>query len=238
MRKTTRSLLLGAAALAAVAKPAFAQVVLSSLTFQDGVNGVSFQNSGLIPDGNPGGWSDTRQIVTPSNRSIISLSVSLTINGGYNGDLYVYLRAPAGQVSVLLNRVGSTSGNSFGNSDPGMNITLRDDASTDVHLYATVPFTTDGLGRLTGAWQADGRSETVSVTDTSARDASLSKFTGASPDGNWTLFVSDLSLGEEATIKSWGVQMTVVPEPRAWTLASALGLVLFALYLSRRQITG
>jgi len=226
---------LGIAAFAAAATPVAAQVLLSPNAFEIGVSGVTFQNGGFIPDGNPGGWADTRLIQTPENKSIISVVVSLVIDGGYNGDFYAYLRAPGGQISILLNRVGSTSENSFGSSDAGLNITLRDNAPTDVHLYDSTTFNLDTSGRLTGAWQPDGRPATSLVTDTSPRTAPLSTFSGTQPDGNWTLFIADLSTGEVGAIKSWGIQMTVVPEPRDWTLASAAALILFSACRSNRR---
>jgi hypothetical protein len=73
-----------------------------------------------IPDGNPAGWSDTHLISgvhTPGDAGHTSIiedvSVRLNISGGYNGDLYGYLRLNDGTntvLTVLLNRVGKGTG--------------------------------------------------------------------------------------------------------------------------------
>jgi hypothetical protein len=43
--------------------------------------------------------------------------VQLDITGRFNGDSYAYLIDPQGQVAILLNRLGVTSGNAFGCGD-------------------------------------------------------------------------------------------------------------------------
>ncbi|MCX6880646.1 MAG: proprotein convertase P-domain-containing protein, partial [Verrucomicrobia bacterium] len=71
------------------------------------------------------------------------------------------------------------------------------------------------------------------VTDTSPRSLYLSGFTGQVADGNWTLFVADLSGGEVATLDNWSLSLTVVPEPGV-ALLGGLGL----LTLLRRRRNG
>src|SRR5437870_2588774 len=69
----------------------------------------SYSFSGVnlaIPDGNAAGASDVRTI-SSEVASITSVSVTLGISSGFNGDLYVYLRHSSG-LSILLNRVGRT----------------------------------------------------------------------------------------------------------------------------------
>jgi subtilisin-like proprotein convertase family protein len=44
---------------------------------------------------------------------------------------------------------------------------------------------------------------------------------GLNPNGDWTLFVADLSTGETATVASWGLMITtaeIVPEPGSLAL--------------------
>src|SRR5262245_48613764 len=70
-------------------------------------------SSGVIPDGNASGFADIRTI-SSSIPAIQSVSLSLNISGGFNGDLYAYVRHNDGVstgFSVLLNRVGKTSNN-------------------------------------------------------------------------------------------------------------------------------
>src|SRR5689334_7975072 len=120
-----------------------------------GVDGVTFANGGAVPDynGGPGQWSDTRSISSfDSGFTITDVNVTLNISGGYNGDLYVFLRyTPVGggdTLAVLLNRIGRTSGNLFGSSGAGMSVTLSDGIS-DIHLA--------GNGVLSGTYSPDAR---------------------------------------------------------------------------------
>ena len=197
--------------------------------------GSGFNNGGVIPDGNASGWSDTRTIsgiFDPSPNpqhtdEIVDVNVRVNISGGYNGDLYGYLVHSSG-FSVLLNRVGRTSTDAFGYSDAGMNITLNDQATetTDIHLYQTVGGYNIGSGTQ---WRPDGRTDNPnSVTESTAnRNALLENFNTLSANGTWTLFLADLATGDTSTLVSWGLDISVVPEPITWALivfGGALGL--------------
>src|SRR6186997_538920 len=70
----------------------------------------------------------------------------------------------------------------------------------------------------------------VSVLDTDARTLLLSSFNGLDPHGGWTLFVADISSGEEHTLNSWSLQLTGVPEP-----ASCGGLAMGGLLVCLRR---
>ena len=130
---------------------------------------------------------------------ILKVTISLTISGDFNGDLYVQLTHGSG-FSVLLNRVGRTSLNEFGYGDSGMDITLSDDAAAgDVHVYRTTLFgneNTPVAGMLTGVWAPDARiTDPDVVLNTDSRSATLSSFNGLDPNGTWTLFIADASGG-------------------------------------------
>src|SRR5204863_5316935 len=124
-----------------------------SLSYNSG-----FANSGVIPDANAAGWTDSRTVSGISDLSISDISVKLNVSGGYNGDLYAYL-SYNGVLVPLLNRVGvaaSSPSSSFGYSDTGFNVTLSS-IGTDVHFYGRNGPSFNGNGQLTGAWQVDGR---------------------------------------------------------------------------------
>lgn len=88
-----------------------------------------------IPDDNPNGISSSIN-VSGVNGAISSISVTLDITNGYNGDLYGFLvNSNGGAFSVLLNRVGVQSGNAFGYSDSGFHVTLTDTAMNNLHFY-------------------------------------------------------------------------------------------------------
>ena len=178
-----------------------------------------------IPDGNPNGIF-SQISVSDIPATLVNISVNLNITGGYNGDLYAYLllnngSAPATEV-VLLNRIGNSTANPFGSQDPGLDVTFSDSAFSDIHL------TPNTGSMLTGTFQVDGRQVNPQlVLDTSPRTTFLSSFNGLSPDGTWTLYVADMAGGDgtdTSTLVSWGMDISVVPEPDSLSLLLA-GLV-------------
>jgi hypothetical protein len=56
---------------------------------------------------------------------------------------------------------------------------------------------------------------------------------GHDANGTWTLFLTDLSGGEVTTLVSWGLDVSVVPEPATWALI-IFGAVAGATVLARR----
>jgi subtilisin-like proprotein convertase family protein len=184
----------------------------------------------LIPDNSSVGIADF-QTVTTNIVDITSVTVVLGINGGFNGDFYVYLLHNSG-FSVLLNRVGKTATNEFGYADSGINATFTAAAVNDVHNYRTV---NNPLGApLTGTWQPDARQSDPTVTlDTDARTATLASFSGLDANGTWVLYVADRSSGSIGTLANWSltIEGNAIPEP-----SSALMLLgVSALCLRRRR---
>jgi subtilisin-like proprotein convertase family protein len=191
-----------------------------------------FASGGVVPEGNPVGWSDTRTLSGITATSITDVNVQLSITGDWNGDLYVYLQHLSG-ISILLNRSGKTSGNPFGISDGGFDVVFDDAAANgDSHLNFT------GSAILGGAeWQPDGRYvDPSTVLDGDDRTHYLSGFNSMDPNGSWTLFVADMSGGgASAVVTGWGLEIestSVVPEPGQ---ALGLGLLLGTGLLFRRR---
>ena len=196
--------------------------VADSLTWNSG-----FADGGLIPDGTSAGWADSRTVSGLSFTSITNVSVSLTIRGGWNGDYYAYLTHGSG-FSVLLNRVGRTASDGFGYSDTGLNVTLDDHAvNGDIHLYQNVSGYATFLASG-GVFQPDGRNvNPLTVKDTDAPTLRLDQFDGLDPNGAWTLFIADLSSGEQGTVAAWSLELNGVPEPGPIQVM-ALGLATWA----------
>jgi len=174
---------------------------------------TGFQNGGVIPDGSLTGWSDTRT-VSASPGLITDVSVSLNLSGGWNGDLYAYLVHSSG-FAVLLNRVGVDGINSAGYGNAGMNVVLNDaGALGNIHFYG-------GAGVPTGTYQPDGRNvnplSSGAIISGTTPTALLSSFNGLNPNGNWTLFIADVSGGDQITVGTWTLSMNIaaVPEPRS-----------------------
>lgn len=189
----------------------------------------TFSANVAVPDGNASGVALTTGL-TDLGGTITSVTVSLDISGGFNGDLYAYLRGPNGGFAVLLNRVGVTSGDAFGYSDTGFNVTFDDSGGyNNIHFYQNLSYDLNGGGQLTGTWASDGRNidpqSAPSLFDTTLPTALLTSFDGTDPDGTWTLFLADLSSGEQSTVVTWGLNIQIVPEPSAYALL-AVGILL------------
>jgi len=150
---------------------------------------------GSITDGNPVGASFTGTYDgAASGATVDSLTVNLSVSGGYNGNLFSYLVAPNGTMVVLLNQPGVTGGNPFGYAGSGMNVTLLDSASGSIQTTMETAGST-----ISGNYQAAG---------------SLANFNGSVADGTWTLFFADeVAGGGQATLTGWSLGITAVPEP-------------------------
>jgi subtilisin-like proprotein convertase family protein len=158
-----------------------------------------------IPDGTLAGVHDVRTIASDIV-FISSIRVRLNISGNFNGDLYGYIRHSSG-LAILLNRPGRSSTNAYGYSDAGLDITLADDASNDIHPSRSLVVPAVG-SPLTGTWQPDARYVSPRlVTEASARSAFLSAFNGLSASGDWTLFLADLDLGGTNFLNSWSLEI-------------------------------
>lgn len=182
---------------------------------------TGFANGGLVLDDNYSGWSDTRTVSTMPQGALQGVAVTLQLASGWTGDLYAYLVHGSG-FSVLLNQVGTPS-QPFGYGAGIMNVTLANgvswngnSTSGNIHSF--------GGGNISGYWNPDG--------------GSLDSFQSTTPNGNWSLFIADLSAGGVTTVQNWGVQMDIVavPEVEAWVAAALAGA--FGAFWLNRQIWG
>ncbi len=185
-----------------------------------------------IPDGSSVGLADSRTVnlgalTGTTTTEIVNVNVRLDITGGYNGDLYGYLmlqNANGTTTAILLNRVGRNAAADYGYSTAGFgNITLSGNTGTDIHLASG---STDG-----NTYRADGRTLNPTGDFTGANGtpgtATLTVLNGQAANGTWTLFLADMAGGDQSTLVSWGLDITVVPEPASWALlvfAAGLGI--------------
>jgi hypothetical protein len=173
-----------------------------------------------IPDGNANGYVNNQEITDGLQGQgtlepyITDVTVRLNISGGWNGDLYGYVRHETSEgtgFTVLLNRVGTSGGNPLGYGDPGFgpdgsnNPFRLTDLNTypDVHTYQSSSPTYNGNGQLTGTWRVDQTGSSVT----------FDSFDNLDPRGTWSIFFADLSGGNTSTLVSWGLEITAVPEP-------------------------
>lgn len=210
-----------------------ALLLASSTEAQTNFSGTVAVNQN-IPDGNPVGLV-SQTTLSGLTGNISSMSLSLDITGGYNGDLYAYLVGPNGSSVVLFNRVGLSSTSDFGYSDSGFNITLTNGAP-DLHFYQSGSYTLDS-GQLIGSWAPDGatispNSPGSAFDGTTAGNFNL--FNNTDPNGEWTLFVADLANGGgQSVFVDWTLTIVTVPEPQTWALLIGGAGALLA--LRRRQ---
>lgn len=148
-----------------------------------------------VPDGNAAGITSTISVGSLGN-VLNSVSLTLNISGGNDGDLYAYLSYNGTSV-VLLNR-------------PGL---ARDPAG--------IGYTTAGYNNVT---LSDGGYANINITQNpatggtynpSAGSLAFAGYNGMNPNGNWVLFVSDLSGGDVSfsRLDSWSLTLNAVPEP-------------------------
>lgn len=187
-----------------------------------------------IPDGSPVGYA-TSQVFSGLDASAINnVNVVLNISGGYNGDLYGYLVLQSADnsttTSILLNRVGRTDASGFGYSTSGMSVTLSGDTTQG---YANIHgVQTPGAG----PYLADGRTVDPNGNFAGATStAGLDILNGKNANGTWTLFLADLAGGDQSSLVSWGLTISVVPEPITWALGIFAGLFGIFKVTARRQ---
>lgn len=184
-------------------------------------------------DGNtagPFGIDVTGSAIGAITRVEVGLSFSgVGVDGGFAGDLVVTLArvldvggSPVITTSHLLNRigVGTVGGGTVGFGYDSLNVTLSDGAAGgDIHTTSLVD------AALTGAFEPDGRA----VATGNDRDYRLNVFNGQPGNGNWQLYVTDMSSGGQMRLDSWSLTLTgdnQVPEASTWAAGAALlGLV-------------
>lgn len=185
---------------------------------------AGFASGGMIPDGNPSGWVDSRSVSTMPAGTLVSVAVDLQLTGGWNGDLYAYLVHGSG-FCVLLDHVGPGL---YGYGDPGLDVTLADSGANT--LLGNSPLgnigTYGGGGVPTGLWNPD------------TTTGSMGSFLTTLQNGTWNLFIADVSSGEIMTVQSWGLQMDIVavPEVETWVAAAMAGA--FGAFWLNRQFFG
>ena len=190
-----------------------------------------------IPDGDSSGIVSTINASGLSQITDVNVTLNLTGDAGFNGDIYAYLAHEAtADIAILLNRTGKYEGNIVGTFGSGFaNVTFDDEAANDIHNYeVTLGGSFVSGGSLTGTWQPDGRNvDPDLVTTASSRTSFLDTFDGIDGDGEWTLFVADLSEGGTLTLSDWSIEVSAVPEPEEY--AALIGVVLLTFSTWRRR---
>ena len=153
-----------------------------------------------VPDGNAAGITSTISVGSLGN-VLNSVSLTLNISGGNNGDLYAYLSYNGTSV-VLLNRPGLTGDPAgIGYINSGYNNVILQNAASGGSINDAGSYSS--TGQVTGTYSAAGGS------------LAFNSYNGVNPNGNWVLFISDLSGGDVSfsQLDSWSLTFNAVPEP-------------------------
>lgn len=233
-----------------ISSPSWQTALLLALCLAPAASAAVVYSSGTlnlpIPDDTETGLVRTLNVVESFAVGSVTVNLNLSVPSGgtgWAGDLYAYLQHDTG-FSVLLNRPGRTDASPFGYSDgQPLTISLRDDAANgDLHSYRSVATGSENValsGPLTGAWQPDGRtSDPASVVTGDPREALLNQFGGVNSAGIWTLFLADLSGGNQFQLDSWELEIgsfTPVPEPQTVRLVTGVMLLGGALWRRTRR---
>jgi hypothetical protein len=127
--------------------------------------------------------------------------------------------------------LAATVGSSLAQSTFRLNTSV-----TDIHDYQNVPYDMGTVsGQILERWARDGSTADASlVLDTDPRYAVVSPYIGLNPNGQWTLFLSDVEIGQEATLEKLGLVISAVPEPATGTFL-LLGVLTLGLSRSRTR---
>ena len=198
-----------------------------------GIVRVSDEVSLEIPDGDLAGTLVRINVSDiPVGQGIRDLNVILSIDGtvGFNGDLFAYLtKTDNSGFSILMNRAGRDPNNQFGSAGSGLKSLVFDDeaADGDIHFYETVIGESAIFGLpWTGTWQPDGRLvDPALVTGTEPRSALLDQFDGIDPNGEWLLFLADVSPGGLLTLTDWSLEFELDATVSPFSGVASDGLV-------------
>ena len=176
---------------------------------------AALYDSGLInlaiPDGDENGiWAG----ISVSDSFVISdVSVTLDIEHGWIGDLGIALVDPSGDFIWLIDDPTCMNANELA---AGNRYTFTDNAAgflpVGTHLdYITIPGSSYRPD--------DAKEDPITIF--------ASSFAGDNSQGDWQLYLVDVSPADDGTLISWELDLTPVPIPGAiWLLGSGLaGLV-------------
>lgn len=185
-----------------------------------------------VPDGDLSGVSNTITVIGALGL-ISDVNVTLTLSpvdaDVAAGDYFVYI-SHAGKISYLLNRTGRNAASSIGSEANGFSAVTFDDTAPqgDIHLAIQ-----DTSFPITGVWQPDARATNPTLTlDSDSRSNFLDQFQGENPNGEWTLFVADVSRGGRVQFIDWKIDVITVPEPSG---VAFLGFAAFGMLFLRAR---
>lgn len=171
-----------------------------------------------IPGVGTGSPSGSPASVYPSTINVAGLGgniqkvvlVLTQLSHTYLQDVDLMLVAPAGQVILPLSDVGP------GSSLQNLNLEIDDAAAS------SLPFTSFASGSYRPTnFEAD---TFPAPAPTTTPGSAMSVFNGSSPNGTWSLYVSDDAAGDTGSLGSWGLRITTGGTCAAVATDIAVGL--------------
>ncbi|MCB9214175.1 MAG: proprotein convertase P-domain-containing protein [Alteromonas sp.] len=167
---------------------------------------------GAIPDNDPLGTTATAAVsgLPTSASSITDISVNLSINHTWAGDLIFELQAPTGEAITLFFEPGSTGGVGAGDSSDFISSSPID--FSDAYLDNAETMGNTIAGNLF-ICQDDARCTYFPASDdgtqqTFANLISTMVTNGSDPNGNWSLNVADTAGGDTGDVPAWSITFT------------------------------
>ena len=137
--------------------------------------------------------------------AVQSISVNLNITHTYDGDMTINLKAPNGNIYNLAYEVGA-------DGDDFINTTFSSAGGTPIF---------SGVAPFTGTFEADGFSGAGLAPNLSNVTAWSELY--STPNGAWSLIVTDPWSGDNGTITSWSITINyAIPDAGTWTPVTGL----------------
>jgi large repetitive protein len=197
-------------------------------TLSPGASAVSITFSNPSPITIPSVGTATPYPSTINVSGVVGLvgDVNVTLTGvshTFPSDIGVLLVGPVGQKVILMDGAGG------GTPIVNVNITIDDQASSSLPSSGGIP---SGSYRPTNFFPSDVFAPPAPGAPYSSL---LSVFNGTNPNGVWSLFIQDFSLGDSGSVSGgWSLQITAVPEPST-LLLFGVGLMGIAAWIRRKQ---
>ncbi|PWU25345.1 MAG: hypothetical protein C5B48_01745, partial [Candidatus Rokuibacteriota bacterium] len=155
-----------------------------------------------IPDSNLVGVTDSLAITDDFEIADLNFRLN-SLTHTFTGDLTVMLRAPNGYGTDVIFRRGEFISLNTGNGDNFINTVIDDNATQD--LNATTPANAPFTGSFTPAFNGSFFN-TIGISPDPI--GQLGRINGLSPQGLWTVHVTDESKADTGSLNSWSLIVT------------------------------
>lgn len=153
-----------------------------------------------IPDNDNTGISSTNTISGIDNPHVIDMSIEVSIDHTWAGDLAIELEAPTGETLSLITSAGLTNASDLDQNFP---ITFTDDATTSANDLGS------DVNALDAVCESDGICEYYPSAGADAFEQFITTLNMNDSDfnGDWKLNIMDTANGDEGTLYGWSISI-------------------------------